>query len=105
MSDDNVEWLRDAAKYRESGTEVRMRACADELADLRKENERLTQNLDGAMNEVSLCHRLMERNEAEAEATAVELRSIRDRLFDYQTGRESLESIIAAAKASKEKET
>lgn len=76
-----------------------------ELAELRKENERLTQNLDGAMNEVSLCHRLMERNEAEAETALTELRSIRDRLIDYQAGRESLESIIAAVKASKEKET
>jgi len=43
---DNVEWLRDAAKYRAAGTDVRMRACADELAELRKENERLNEVME-----------------------------------------------------------
>jgi len=49
MSDDNVEWLR-AVAAGEDGEQVnsatKFRACADELAKLRKENERLKARLD-----------------------------------------------------------
>ena len=48
MSDDNVEWLRAVADG-EDGEQVnsatKFRACADELAELRKENERLSASL------------------------------------------------------------
>ena len=41
MSGD-VEWLRKYATCRATGPDARLRACADELAELRKEVERLT---------------------------------------------------------------
>jgi len=57
MSEDNVEWLRKDADFQEHQREhniamvpaaedaTRLRACADELAELRKENERLSASL------------------------------------------------------------
>jgi len=58
MSDDNVEWLRKDADFQEHQREnniamvpaaedaTRLRACADELAELRKEVERLRASLN-----------------------------------------------------------
>ena len=102
MSEDNVEWLRKYATCRATGPDARLRACADELAELRKENERLKAERDAyGDSNVKLVNRL-----------AV-LESIRDRLLAWGEtvalyvleDMPKLGGIIAAAKASKEKET
>ena len=96
MSTDNVEWLRGYATCRAAPADARLQSIANELAELRKENERLHE----------LGRWLKEREEwltkeahsggnwEHLNARRSECAYIRDRL-----------AIIAAAKASKEKES